>query len=657
MIKELVKFTANLDEDFKNLGAKPKEGLHILLNLIVNDSIELNIDNEHFEYELFSKKLKSDVSDFLNQCKSLHQNAWCIDTNKCFDLPVKAIHTCSPFAVAFKREHLRGGAKYLDNEGKKKKQIYERFGDYFNKAFALFDNKEDSEKYIIFRNVFTHDTFSSILRKIEEADAGKRAELENRLEQKKETLKATSDKAEKEQIKGNISELEEERLKVRPLEDSDYIIFYLNVPLDLYKEVHKKYLDNKLFNTASYNTELDGDGLIYGTSNFMNGYNSNMPFLLHQTASFDISGRISNIEAKLLNDLKNLLPNKTLPNPLPIFIYKEELQQKVIGIFKDSGFKFGYKEIIQKLVENNATDVSNYYLLFWQNTKDGIVFRDFDFVSKFEYAIHLNLAILNLFEIKAKDSKEDKHYPHIKNIFDFEQKVFKPLIENKYFKIDYFKDLDPEDYKDRTKTPNIHYTNRFISYSKYRKAVYDFAYKSKRNTISGNAFYELVFNSILDDIKNGNEYGIKKKLNIWYSLYEYFNPKQKINMVNKLKEYQDFVATIIADDPLADITDEKFAFAAGQVIEYILSKSKSADNSYNLLEPYLQQSKCAEFKKAIAIDFGRYKHENFSKNFEKVAAFVLSYETDTNLKHLLPQILSGVFSKNQLFSTNNSKIN
>ena len=100
-----------------------------------------------------------------------------------------------------------------------------------------------------------------------------------------------------------------------------------------------------------------------------------------------------------------------------------------------------------------------------------------------------------------------------------------------------------------------------------------------------------------------------------------------------------------------DITDEKFAFAAGQVIEYILSKSKSADNSYNLLEPYLQQSKCAEFKKAMANDFGRYKHENFSKNFEKVAAFVLSYETDANLKHLLPQILSGVFSKNQLFST------
>lgn len=75
---------------------------------------------------------------------------------------------------------------------------------------------------------------------------------------------------------------------------------------------------------------------------------------------------------------------------------------------------------------------------------------------------------------------------------------------------------------------------------------------------------------------------------------------------------------------------------------------------FNLLEPYLQQSRCAELKKAISNDFGRYKHENFSRNFQQVAAFVLSYETDTNIKHLMPQLLSGVFAKNQLYSQKNS---
>lgn len=642
MIKELVQFTASLGEEFKNLGSLPKDGLHILVKTITDQSGQTFIDTEDFDFELYFKKQKEEVSDFLNHCKLLHQNAWCIDTNKCFDLPTKAIHTCSPFVTAFKREHLEGGSKYKENIGKKT-QIYERFEAYFNKAFELFTNEADKEKYTIFKQLFTSNTFSVILQKIEKAYAIKREQLELQLGNTKDQLKNTQDKSTKEEIKNVVNDIEQQLIKVRPLEESDYIIFYLDVPLTEYRQAHKKYLDDKLFNTAQYNTQPNEEGIIYGTSNFMNGFNTNMPFLMHQTASFDISGRISNIEAQLLYDLKNIFSNKTLPNPLPIFIYQEELQRKAIGIYNESENKFGYKEIIEALLKVNNEELSNYYLLFWQNTMEGIVFRDFDFVSRFEYKLIPPIAIQNLFEIKEKEGKGNKHYPLIKTTFDIEEQVFKKLIQSKYLRLDYFGDLKKEDYEKLDLT--------FSSYCKYRKAVYDYVYKSQRNTINGKIFDEMVFYSILDDIKNSNGYGVKEKLNIWYSLYQHFNSQQKINMANKLKEYQDFVAAIISDEPLTEITDEKFAFAAGQVIEYIQSKSQSNDDSYTFLESYLHQAKCDEFNRAIANYFAKYKHTNFSKNFEKVAAFVFSYKTSANMKHLLPQVLSGVFSKNQLFST------
>jgi CRISPR-associated protein Csh1 len=650
MIKELINFTKNLDEEFKNLGSSPKEGLHIRVRLFVSESGEAKIDTSDFEYEQYSKKQKGEISDFLNQCKLLHQNAWCIDTNKCFDLPTKAIHTCSPFALAFKREHLEGGAKFKENIGKKK-QIYERFGEYFNRAFDLFENKEDVEKYVLYKNFFTHNTFTSILQGIEEDYKTKRIQFEEELLQIKERLKNCSDKTQKEELKEQVTFIEQELLKVKPLDDSDYVLFYLDVPLELYSQCNIKYLKKQLFNKEEYNTPPNEDSLIFGASNFMNGFPTEKPFIIHQTASFDISGRISNVDAKLLNDLNRMFPNNTLPTPLPIFIYKAEIQDKIVGIFRESRFKFGYKEILEKLFRTHNEELENYYLLFWQNSQKGPVFYDFDFVSKFEYKLPDPIGILNLFDFKEKGEKVCKTYPIINNIFALEEYVFRPLIQSKFLRIDYFGDLKKKEYEKLELT--------FISYCKYRKAVYDYVYKSQRNTIDGHIFDEMVFNAIKDDIKNNKDFKVKEKvkekLNIWYSLYEYFNTNNKINMVNKLKDYQDFVAVIIADETLTDITDEKFAFAAGQVIEYILSKSKSADNSYNLLEPYLQQSKCAEFKRAIANDFGRYKHETFSKNFEKVAAFVLSYETPANLKHLLPQILSGVFSKNQLFSTNLSK--
>ena len=640
MIKELINFADSLDEEFKNLGSLPKEGLHILVNSIVNKEGEVYIDLENFKYEQFSKKQKGATSDFLNHVKILHQNAWCIDTNKCFDLPMKAIQSCSPFCVAFKREHLIGGQKFNENAKNNKSQIYDRFGIYFEKAFSLLE-EERGFKYDVFKIFFTDNSFSKILEKIESENSKIREDITTKIINQKERQKVISNKIGKDEIKSAISDLEQEMLLYKELEDSDYIIFYLNLPLEKYKEVHKKYLDDKLFNTDKYNTKPDENGVIFGTSNFMNGYNANMPFLTHQTASFDISGRISNVEAKLLHDFKNILPNKTFPNPLPIFLYKDELQQKVVTLFKESGFKMGYKEMVESLLKEYADDINNYYLLYWANTKDGIVFKDFDFVSKFEYL--LEAQVINLFEIKEKDSKNLKHYHKIKNVFEFEQNIFKQLLQSKYLKLDYFNDLNKDDYEKKDLT--------FISYSKYRKSVYDFVFKSQRQSIDGNAFNEMVFNGIKDDLKQGNQYGIKEKLNIWYSLFNFFNPKNKKDMASKLKSYQEFVDKLtneIIDETL--IGDETFAFSAGQVIYYILEKSKSADNSYQLLEPYLQKSKCSEFKQVIANDFARYKHENFSKNFERVASFVLSYETDTNIKHLLPEILSGVFAKNQLFS-------
>lgn len=74
--------------------------------------------------------------------------------------------------------------------------------------------------------------------------------------------------------------------------------------------MHQKYLADKLFNTEKYNTKPDEAGRIFGTSNFMNGFNSNMPFLTHQTASFEITGRISDEDAKYLYEFQQVLPRK-----------------------------------------------------------------------------------------------------------------------------------------------------------------------------------------------------------------------------------------------------------------------------------------------------------------------------------------------------------
>ena len=651
MIKELANFTINLDEDFKKLAVKPKEGLHILMG-IRNEDNTLSISEKPEAYEMYSKKM-TEESSFILERKFYSQNAWCIDTNKCFDLPTKAIHSCSPLFVAFKREHLEGGTKFSENAAKNKKQIYERFGNYFEKSLDLLDSEEKKEKYTLFKNFFVLNNFSTVLTTIENDFSVKRDKLKLDIESLTSLQKSETDKAKKEDFKIQIKNLEIELLKVKVLDESEYILFYLNEPLDSFIEPHSNYLADKLFNTDKYNTEPDENGVIHGTSNFMNSFNSNMPFLSHQTASFNITGRISNIESKLLSEFLQILAGKILPNPLPIFVFKDELQDKSIGLFKESGFKVGYKEIIESLIKDHKVEIGNYYLLNWVNSADGIIFRDYDFVSKFEYN----------YKIKIEDLFDVNYHNQLETIFDFQNEIL-PIIFNNNFIVKtkdggiiqkYFDEIDSNYCKSALNQ---------ISILKYRKSFYDFVYKSKRQAISQAMFHDIMKVSILEDIrldkiKNGNHeeyYNIRKKLNIWFSLYENFNQNNNINektMASKLKEYREFVDKITKDEIDFDTaTNEQFMFVAGQVINYLMSKSKSADMSYQLLEPYTQKSNCKELQKAIANDFARYKHANYSGSFEKAASFVLTYATEVNLKNYLPELLAGVFSKNQLFSKN-----
>ncbi len=656
MIKELIYFTDSLSEDFKALGKVPKEGLHILLQFKEDGSINLATDTIFFEY--YNKKM-NEVSPFLTKCLQLQENAWMIDPNKCLDTITRAIHTCSPFSVAIKKDNLTGGKNYEKRKKDGKNLVYDSLENYFEKTDELLDETKDKtikNASQSFASFFINGSWQVVLEDVEKQRTTRYDLIQSKIVNLREKNKETKDKVGKAVIKENIKSLEQEALEFQPLSDADYIIFYVDLDVGFYKSTYKKYLDERLFNTAEYNTKPDFEGLIYGTSNFMNTFNNKMPFLIHQSATFDIPNRISNLDAIALFEFEDVLKNRTLPNPLPVFIYKSELNEKIFALYADG--RRNFRDIVNSLYQSYKDDFQNYYLLNWSNTKKGIVFNDFDFVPKFEYELNNGegISISNFFKIRSKKNKGLKNYVELKNVFELEDRVLKYLIQNKYKNVDYFGKLDKENYSDRTKTPNEILSNTFISFSKYRKAIYDYVYKSNKNTIGGKEFDELIFNSIQDDFKKANQYGIKDKLNYWYSLYNFFH-KNKIDMASKLKEYQDFVSDLIEEKAdLEQAADEHFAFAAGQVIYYLLNKSRSEDTSFRLMEPYLQKTNCKALQENIVDDFARYKHENFSRNFEKVASFVLSYETDENIKKLQPQLLSGLFANNQLFSNSNKKV-
>jgi len=289
-----------------------------------------------------------------------------------------------------------------------------------------------------------------------------------------------------------------------------------------------------------------------------------------------------------------------------------------------------------------------------------------DFVPAFRY--DLDITIERLFK-SSKEEEEGAPDLTVKNVFEFENRIANKILDGQLVveKTNWLKYFDDIDYDPKYMSHNTY--NQLL---KHRKAFYDFIYKSRREAIQAHAFHDIMISGILDFIRRDKEwehdYAIKEKLNIWFSLHDYFNTSSQLNpsdMVNKTQNMAARMKELIkegGEEAFRD--DDEFAFASGQLIRYLLAKNESASRTHALLEPFLQKVEPEVFKLAIARAFDTYKHAlKFYKGsdryaFDKIMGVVMGAEpSNGNMKDHLPMILAGYFAKpvfNSENQTNNS---
>lgn len=612
MIKELVQFTqaALVDPVFSNLGVTPREGLHIVLQVVKTPEQTMIAEKPLFA-GVYSKKMKSWDAK-IDDCAAWSQVAWMIDTNKCFDPTVKAIHSCSPFCFALKRTNLEGGEQYAFNQKENKSQVYERINLYFSKAVALLESPEEKAIAEAFR-VALND----------------RTRLHNWLE-------GTG--------------------LFKDVKDGEYVIFYLDLPVEKYAAANQKYKKEKLFNTSDFNApDPYNPELIHGTSNWFNGFPAKKPFLQHQSAMFNISGRITSDEARLLDAFSDLNRRKVFPNPLPIFIYEDE-RETAFKIFKadaQSGEekRKGYLEVIAEMWSDRNLqhqELGNYYLLF---TLAGEI-RDFDFVSRFEYELRDENG--KPWEIKDIFKYKDSRTETLESISQLA--AILPDFFNTKMVHRWFEDLDTKFFTKR---------NNYQLTMKHRNAFYSFIYKSQRQGVVQQAIEEILLTGILDDIANDKQekesFNIRRKLNLLFSLHQYFYPKIKdpFFMTTKIEELRQHLNEVA--EGKAHITkDDQFAFAAGQMLARIYMQSETADRSFKFAEPFLRQTRADRFVKGIQDFFVRYSHKPYANRFTTASAEVLTYPSKNEIRdfeNLKPLVLAGIFFKRNLLLSDKEKTN
>ncbi len=607
MIHEISQFIDHLEKNNQDIFSERlflKEGFYAFVEkegdeLVIKDKNVLKVDDKTEKNNMYNSFLERYInSEMLNAMKSFNSG------------PKVFIAIGSPFGIALTGKAYKGNAR-----GKLK-----------NAADAYF---KAAQKYIDTENEHHVNWYKQF----------------------------------KQFVETKMFDFLESNEQFKKVKDDYLICFFHNEPtIEDFKKIHSRFLSEKLFNKDKYNVKSQ-NGEVYGISDNLSGFNDSKVFLKHQTAPVELNYRVNGDEVlKLYKFFRLQQKNKILPNPMPIFVDEKELTEEAVNFYK-SDTKKGHKEIIEHLVEDRKEDLNNYYLIYFHNGQKGSRIIDLDFVPVFHYKMDDMPSIKPLFKMTSQKNGELLKEYRIENRFDFQSKILNVIFNKQLIQetknglwIKYFDDLDVKPEYGATETiVNLFY--------KYKKSLYDYIYKSRHQAITGNMFQHIMLNSVIDDVQHDKDhdktYNIKNKLNIWFSLYNYFNHnKNKENMASKIPELLEKCRKVanndgehLSDDP------KEFAFMAGQIIYFLLDKSESANKTHALLEPFLQKTRVDQLRIAIKNTINAYKYaiDFGTGRFERLAKEVLAFEDDINLKDLQPFLLAGYFAEPVIYEKKKSE--
>lgn len=656
MIRELINFMNDLMSDIPNImewKSQPDKGLHVFIDIDSN-GVWINKDlKKGKNYDYFDGKNKN--IRLWDNCIRYQEATTYITMNKVkrFDKEQK-IHSCSPFAIAYNfnfsdKDKQSHGIKTFNKKDKTNNdKIKENNQLIRKKRFEVVSDrlKDYYDNCILRYNLNMSEANNSQTYKY-------KAEIEGFFASFKDIILCLK------------------RLKAyKQLSEKDYLHLYLrSVPIEEIEKKHKEYIEQEIFNGEVLSDKK------YGVVGFLTAYNNKKPFLKHQTCYLKngISQRFSINDAMALFYLDKLLKRKSkcLPNPLPIVVDQREINTAIVKIFNDKKEPLSYRELLESLfTSTNKKYLSDYYLLNYSNTKSGMVLNDFDFVPMFRYELSQLVTVSNVTMsgfVKDKVFNKDPDI-NIKTIFDFERIVVKMIFNNTLVKIkdddytcSYFGDLPKPEY--------VQGGSLMVDLIlKYRQAVYAYIYKSDLKAITQNMFDDMMFNSILtnirlETIKNRCEWNndIKRKINLWFSLQGMFNRLDNKNMEKNVTELREKIRDVASGKATLN-SSEELAFAAGQLVSFIIDRSEAKNKTYAMLEPYLQKSTSSQLQDEIAQSIAIYKHDIEVKykregNFERLASETLAYGNEVKMRPLLKFFLAGCFSPCVIYETNNNTTN
>ncbi|MEO9144579.1 MAG: hypothetical protein ABI237_03400 [Ginsengibacter sp.] len=612
MIYEIINFEKALKESGEEQQAVTPRGLNILFSVENGQEI---IKWGIYPYDMDRKNIPFDTDHF-NKCGQLYQYTTGLISNKRHD---RKNESCSMFSYILRLSAIEDIK--INSDWSISVENYKSKASQFFDLNGKPELKNGFEKFISFLKTDLIIKLGEIVKSVE-----------------------------------TYNEIEKKKIKL------DKVFIFFDTKEEYYKEAQINCLQGNPISEKKSESQDDMEyHEDYKESDLMSGFSAHKEFLLHRTAPFKYDFKIPSSYITIINDFFTKL-SSSFPKPLPIFIDKKELNRKVINIFEKDK-KLTFADIFERIYATNEGiedgDLQNYYLLYAQKIIGGFEIKDLEFVPSFNYI--LNYKIEHVFDTVKK-------LPFVINtIFDFQRIIIGELFDNCLIKFDEKEGRFTNNYWGEVKEKFCKSTNNFRLILQYRKAFYDFVYKSMRQAITGRMLNDIILSGVVDALKDekfrtknpAKEERIKTLLNIYFNLNQHFDTNNnnftKINtsMATKTKELISYAQELVSNDDkhFEENEDVEFAFCFGQLVFYLLSQSEASKKTHSLLLTYLQKPDFNLLKQKAKEDATKYSYRiSFhNKKFNKMCGEVFGYTPQTKFNDLISFFLAGYFSKNIIY--------
>ena len=444
-------------------------------------------------------------------------------------------------------------------------------------------------------------------------------------------------------------------------DDMRLVLVDMDTDLHDYAAAHSRYLETRLFLQAEHTAHLGGEP--YGTLDFFMSYNAKKPFVPHASAPFQYNVRQPFAVAEAIAEFGSLAKLGLLRlNPLPIFVDRPELNGGVVQYIREEK-RPSFAGLLDAFSKGEQKNVGNYYLLQLVNTKDGLIIQDIDFVSAARTVFPQPVRLDNRF-FQGEKAREATV---IRDVFAFEKQVLPRLFNNQL--VTRFTEKDKAASKDTPKAAQEaayvrHYFDEpkptaagttQVNMLRARRPFYDFIYKGQWEVIPQHFFDELLWAEILDtlhrdqlkDNRHSEYYALVDALTLWFSFRGFFSalPVQatpgtpsstpetstqtpRTDMSEQLSPLLE-KAQAIANNPEVRLESlDEALFCAGQAANYLYTRSRSANLTYSILDPFMRKNSYSGLRQQLQRALEMYGHAieaDRRGRFEGLMAAVLTY--------------------------------